>query len=83
MARNKINDLNDHLFAALERLNDEELTGDQLNEEIERSTAIANVSGKIIESMKIQSNLFIKMTENGYCPNVPEQFKELAQQNKC
>jgi len=83
MARNKINDLNDHLFAALERLNDKEISGDSLKEEIERSKAIANVSWKVIESMKIQSDLFIELTKNGYRANIPESFKELSQENKC
>lgn len=48
MTRNKLTDLNDHLFAALERLGDEELTGEALQEEITRSRVIASVSGQII-----------------------------------
>ncbi|MDR0612381.1 MAG: hypothetical protein LBG45_02665 [Dysgonamonadaceae bacterium] len=77
MARNKIEDLNDHLFAVLERLNDEELHGDSLAEEIDRSKAIVNVSGKVIDSMKVQSDLFCTMMKEGYRPHVPEQFKNM------
>ena len=33
MARNKISDLRDHMFAALERLNDESLSNEQIKEE--------------------------------------------------
>ncbi len=39
MARNGMNDLRDHLFAALERLNDDELTPEQLATEVEKAQA--------------------------------------------
>jgi hypothetical protein len=82
MARNKIEDLNDHLFTALERLNDESIKGDDLQEEIERSKAIANVGSKVIESMKVQSETFIALMENGYRPAIPEQFKAMLPERK-
>ena len=77
MAKNKIDDLNNHLFAALERLNDESTTGDALSEEIERSKAIANIGGRVIDSMKVQLDFFTVMIDNGYRPNIPDQFKPL------
>lgn len=46
--KNKLTDLNNHLFAQLERLSDEDLLGDKLEEEIRRSEAVCDVSKQII-----------------------------------
>lgn len=54
--KNKLVNLNDHLFEQLERLNDEDLTGDELIEEINRSKAITDVATKIIDN----GNLVLK-----------------------
>ena len=51
--KNKITDLNDHLFAELERLSDEDLTGEELIQEINRAKALGDISGKIIENAKL------------------------------
>lgn len=53
MARNKLSDLNDHLFAQLERLGEEEIKAEELKTEIERSKAIAGISKNIIENAKV------------------------------
>jgi len=53
MAKNKLNDLNDHLFAQLERLGDEDLKGDELAEEIERAKAVKSVSQEIVANASL------------------------------
>lgn len=51
--KNKLIDLNDHLFAQLERLNDEDLTEDELKREIERSKAVTNLGQAIVANAKL------------------------------
>jgi hypothetical protein len=46
--KNKLSDLNNHLFAAIERLGDEDLQGEKLMDEINRSHAISNVAAQIV-----------------------------------
>ena len=50
MARNTLKDLNNHLFEQLERLNDDEIQGEKLKEEVERARAMASIATKIIET---------------------------------
>lgn len=45
---NTLVDLNNHLFAELERLSDEDLRGEELEEELKRAKAISDVSANII-----------------------------------
>ena len=51
--KNKLTDLNNHLFAQLERLGNEDLTEDELAKEVERSKAISAVSKDIVGNAKL------------------------------
>lgn len=46
--RNTLGDLNNHLFAQLERLSDESLTSEELEEEMKRAKSITGVASQII-----------------------------------
>lgn len=46
--KNKLSDLHNILFEQLERLNNEDLKGDELTNELQRSRAITGVASQII-----------------------------------
>ena len=46
--KNSLGDLNNHLFAQLERLSDEDLIGEELEEEVTRAKALTGVASQII-----------------------------------
>jgi len=48
--KNTLGDLNNHLFAEIERLGDEEIKGEELNEEVRRATAMVGVASQIINN---------------------------------
>lgn len=64
--KNTLVDLNNHLFAALERINDEDLQGEDMEKEIERSEAITKVATAIINNATLQLRAWEHMDEYGY-----------------
>lgn len=68
--KNKLSDLNDHLFLALERLNDESITDDSLDKEISRSKAIVDVAGSIIANANVQLQAYKYINDN-VCGQLP------------
>ena len=51
--KNKLSDLNNHLYAQLERLNDEDTQGEVLESEIARSKAVQGLGSTIINNAKL------------------------------
>jgi hypothetical protein len=52
--KNKLSDLNNHLFAQLERLGDESLTAEQVEQEVQRTSAIVELSDQIVRNADLQ-----------------------------
>lgn len=51
--KNKLSDLNNHLFAQLERLSDEGLSVEDLEREVQRADAIVAVSDQIVKTARV------------------------------
>lgn len=51
--KNTLGDLNNHLFAQLERLGDEDLSGEKLQDEISRTKSITEVATQIIDNARV------------------------------
>ena len=83
MANNTLSDLNNHLFAQLERLGDEDQQPEQLQLEINRSKAISSIAKNIIDNARvtIEGTKFIYDTIPK-TDTVPDQFKLKSKNNE-
>lgn len=66
MAKNKLTDLNNHLFEMLERLNDDELMESNAEEEIRRANAITQIGSTIIQNGQLMLDAQKHADEYGY-----------------
>lgn len=63
--RNTLGDLNNHLFAQLERLGDEELSGEKLTAEINRARAISDIATQVVANGNLVLKAKTFMSEYG------------------
>lgn len=70
--KNKLSDLNNHLFEELERLNDEGLKGDELQEERERAKSMAAIAQTIINNGELALKAEKHYAEYGREKEIPD-----------
>jgi len=64
--KNTLSDLNNYLFEQLEKLNDDELSGEQLEKELKKTDSIVKVSEKIIQNGELAFKTMQHMDNYGY-----------------
>jgi len=65
MTKNKLTDLNDHLFAQMERLSEEGLSAEQIETEVKRTDAIVSVSEQIVRNADLQLKAVKILADHG------------------
>lgn len=63
--KNKLTDLNNHLFAQLERLAEEDMAPETLDAEVKRAQAIVSVADKITSNAALQLQAAKLFAEHG------------------
>ncbi len=64
--KNTLEDLNNHLFEAMERLNNDDLTDEELDRELKRADDMTKVAGQIIQNAELAYKTMVHMSEYGY-----------------
>ena len=64
--KNKLTDLNNHLFAQIERLSSEDLVSERLSEEISRGKALSSLASNVIDNARLilEAAEFSRITHN-------------------
>ena len=73
--KNKVVVLNNHLFEELERLNDENLKGEELQEERERAKSMANIAQTIINNGELALKAQKHFDEYGKADHIPDMLQ--------
>lgn len=63
--KNTLIDLNNHLFEQLERLNDDDLDADRLEQELKRADAMSKIAEKIISNGELAYKTMRHLDEYG------------------
>jgi hypothetical protein len=63
--KNKMNDLNNHLFAQLERLGEEDLSPEQIEQEVKRTGALVSIADQITGNAELQLKAAKLYAEHG------------------
>lgn len=66
--KNRLTDLNDILFAQLERLTDDELTDEQISQELQRTSAVVQIADRIVDTAQLQLDAAKLIAGNGGKP---------------
>lgn len=64
--KNTLTDLNNYLFEQLERLNDDELTDEELDRELKKAETVTKVAGMIIQNGALAFKTMQHLDEYGY-----------------
>lgn len=67
--KNTLTDLNNHLFEQLERLNDDELSGEELDKELRRADGMTKIAAQIIQNGELAFRTMVHVDEYGYNTN--------------
>jgi hypothetical protein len=63
--KNKLTDLNDILFAQLERLTDDDLTPEAITQELQRTQAVVQIADRIVDTAQLQLDAAKLIAGNG------------------
>lgn len=77
MARNKMEDLRNHIFASLERLNDDQITAERLEIEVKKAKTISLLAGTVVETARVEIEFLEAVGANGSNSSL---FKEINPQ---
>lgn len=67
--KNTLADLNNHLFAQLERLSDEDLTAAEIDSEAKRGSAIVAVADQIVRNASLKIHAAKILSDHGIDPS--------------